>query len=68
MEWFALWNIMCVNMHHTHSDRNNILFLLRSCMNAKGKTEGTEKGKHDAYNTDHRFWPKSLWQPSEGKN
>ena len=51
---------MCVNMHHTHSDRNNILFLLRSCMNAEGKTEGTEKGKHDAYNTDHRFWPKSL--------
>ena len=51
---------MCVNMHHTHSDRNNILFLLRSCMSAKGKTEGTEKGKHDAYNTDHRFWPKSL--------
>ena len=32
VEWFALWNIMCVNMHHTHSDRNNILFLLRSCI------------------------------------
>ena len=33
-EWFVLWNIMwhCVNMHHAHSDRNNILFLLRSCI------------------------------------
>ena len=29
-------------------------------MTAKRKTEGTEKGKHDAYDIDHRFWPKSL--------
>ena len=33
-----------------------ILYLL----NAKRKTEGTEKGKHEAYNIDHRFWPKSF--------
>ena len=31
-EWFVSWNIMCVYMHHSHSDRNNILFLSRSCI------------------------------------
>ena len=54
-EWFVLWNIMCVNMHHTHIDRNNILFLLRSCLRSKKEKERTEKGKQDAYNIDHRF-------------
>ena len=57
---------MCVNMHHTHIDRNNILsychycILLRSCLRSKKEKERTEKGKQDAYNIDHRFWPKSL--------
>ena len=55
-------------MHHAHSDRNNILFLPRSCTNAKREKERTEKGERDAYNIDHRFWPQSLWQPSEGNN
>ena len=68
-EWFVLWNIMCVNMHHTHIDRNNILFLLRSCIYwVQKEKKRAEKGKHDAYNIDHRFWPQSLWQPSEGMN
>ena len=47
-------------MHHAHSDRNNILFLPRSCTNAKREKERTEKGERDAYNIDHRFWPQSL--------
>ena len=33
-----------------------ILYLL----NVKREKEGNEKGKHNAYNIDHRFWPKSL--------
>ena len=52
VEWFALWNIMCVDMHHTHSDRKNILFLLRSCMNAKRKTEGKVSMMHIILITD----------------
>ena len=61
-----MWNdlfceILCVWICIIHIVTEKIyFFLLRSCMNAKRKTEGTEKGKHDAYNTDHRFWPKSL--------
>ena len=31
-------------MHHAHSDRNNILFLPRSCMNAKREKERAERG------------------------
>ena len=53
---------MCVDMHHSHRDRKNILFLLRSCilLNVKREKEGNEKFKDDAYNIDHGFRPKSL--------
>ena len=46
--------ISCVNMHLTVFTQ--ILYLL----SAKREKERAEKGKHDAYNIDHRFWPKSL--------
>ena len=29
-------------------------------LSAKRGTRGNEKGKHNAYDIDHRFWPKSL--------
>ena len=70
-----MWNdlfceILCVwiCIIHIVTEKIYCFYLDLVWMQKEKQSELHEKGKHDAYNTDHRFWPKSLWQPSEGKN